>query len=366
VKLYTCSNCNNLLYFENSICLRCNNTVGFDANKLSLVTVRPADSKIYVDVNDAKNTYRFCANAAQHTCNWLIPLNENALFCKACALNRIIPALTSWQNIKRWQRIEQAKHRLVYSLFRLCLPVKNKTNGSEEGIAFEFMADVSPKERVITGHLKGTITLNIEEADETERTRNKSDLGEKYRTLLGHFRHETGHYYWDLLIKNNTAALNKFRQLFGDERKNYTRSLEAYYNTGAFANWNEYFISPYASSHAWEDWSETWAHYMLMMDTLETAFYFGIGIHPGKDEKKEINTDIIYDPYTISDFDIIIKMWLPFTFAANSLNRSMGYTDFYPFVISPAVKIKLQFIHNTCSSYRDSMKGQNILNKAIP
>ncbi len=356
MKLYTCSSCSNLLYFENSICLRCNNTVGFDAAKLSMVTLVSNGSKIFTDISDQKNKYRFCANSTQNTCNWLIPVNETSIFCKACELNKIIPALTNWQNIERWKRIELAKHRLIYSLFRLHLPVKSKISDNEKGIAFEFMADVSPAERVITGHLNGTITLNIEEADETERTRNKLDLGEKYRTLLGHFRHETGHYYWDLLIKDNEKATKKYRELFGDERKDYLQSLGSYYNTGAFTNWNERFISPYASSHSWEDWSETWSHYLLMMDTLETAYYFGIGIHPDKSQKKDINTDINFDPYTINDFDLIIKMWLPFTFAANSLNRSMGYTDFYPFVISPAVKLKLQFIHDTCKLYANNNK----------
>ena len=162
MKLYTCSNCNNLLYFENSICLYCNNTVGFDVNNLSLKTLSSNNSPVFTDLNNQQNTYKFCANATQHTCNWLIPAQQQFPFCKACELNRIIPALTSWQNIERWKRIELAKHRLIYSLFRLGLPVKSKIKEEDEGIAFEFMADVSPAERVITGHYKGVITLNIE------------------------------------------------------------------------------------------------------------------------------------------------------------------------------------------------------------
>jgi hypothetical protein len=355
MKLYTCSNCNNLLYFENSICLYCNNNVGFDSDKLSLVTLSANYSGVFTDLGNPQNAYRFCANAAQHTCNWLIPINDNSFYCKACELNKIIPALTSQDNIDRWNRIELAKHRLMYSLFRLRLPVKRKVGDSEEGIAFEFMADVSPEKRVITGHYKGTITLNIEEADEKERIRNKLDLGEKYRTLLGHFRHEIGHYYWDVLIKDNTPALNIYRQLFGDDRNLYSQSLDMYYRASPFTNWNDRFISPYATSHPWEDWAESWSHYMLMMDTLETAYYFGIGIHPDKVWEKEINTDINFDPYTIDDFDAIMKMWLPFTFATNSLNRSMGYADFYPFVISPGVNMKLRFIHDTCKVYRNNL-----------
>jgi hypothetical protein len=311
-----------------------------------MVTLLPADTATYTEINKPENVYRFCANAAEATCNWLLPANETSLYCRACELNRIIPALTSQQNIERWKKIEVAKHRLVYSLFRLHLPVSSKKNSTDEGIAFEFMADVSPEKRVITGHDEGVITLNIEEADDAERTKNKLDLGERYRTLLGHFRHEIGHYYWDVLIKNNDS-IKKFRELFGDEQKDYALALKNYYETGAPVNWADNFISPYATSHPWEDWAETWSHYMHLMDTLETAYYFRIGIHPG-DEEKQMNTDINLDSYNINDFETIMKMWIPFTFAANSLNRSMGYADFYPFVISPAIKQKLQFIHEIC------------------
>jgi hypothetical protein len=192
------------------------------------------------------------------------------------------------------------------------------------------------------------ITLNIDEADEAARVRHKLDLGEKYRTLLGHFRHEIGHYYWELLIKNSDT-LEKYRLLFGDEEADYPKALEAYYKTGAPSDWSEHFISPYATSHPWEDWAETWAHYLHMMDTLETAFSFGIRIQPDMvQDTKAIQASIQQDPYDMTDFSQIIKWWLPLTFAVNSLNRSMGHSDFYPFVISEPVVKKLQFIHELC------------------
>jgi hypothetical protein len=232
---------------------------------------------------------------------------------------------------------------------RLGLPVESKKNKDGPGIAFDFMADVSPDQRVITGHDEGTITLNIEEADEAERVRNKSDLGEKYRTLLGHFRHEIGHYYWDLLIRDNP---DPFRCLFGDDRKDYGIALKMYYDTGPPSDWSERFISPYASSHPWEDWAETWAHYMHLMDTLETAYAFGLGIHPGL--MQTMDADMRNDPYVVKDFSRIVATWIPLTFAVNSLNRSMGHNDFYPFVISPPVVEKLRFIHEAAGAGRAS------------
>lgn len=342
MKIYTCANCNNQLYFENSTCLACKHPVGFEAGKFEMVTLDNHPNG-YSPLNNKNELFRFCSNAKLGTCNWLIPVSQSSPFCIACGLNRTIPSLSDNRNQGKWQRIEIAKHRLIYSLLRLHLPVKPKINDNEtEGITFDFIADNSSKERVLTGHDNGIITLNIEEADEGVRTRHKLDLGEKYRTLLGHFRHEIGHYYWEVLIRNSTL-LEKFRLLFGDEQKDYGQSLETYYNTETASNWNEYFISPYASSHPWEDWAESWAHYMHMMDTLETAWLFGVGInHPG------IQSSVVADPYLTQDFNAIAERWFPLTFAVNNLNRSMGQSDFYPFIIAARVIEKLGFIHEVC------------------
>ena len=347
MKVYTCGKCNNLVYFENNICLSCGHTLGFDADNLELITLTSKGTGVYTDLSQ-NSRYRFCQNAGFGTCNWLIPIQYTNTFCLACLLNRTIPSLLD-HNLERWKRSEAAKHRLVYSLLRLKLPIDPKQNEqSESGLVFDFLADVSPEKRVMTGHDNGVITLNIEEADEAERVRNKLDLGEKYRTLLGHFRHEIGHYYWDVLIKNNTQA-DRFSKLFGNENQDYAKALQTYYVNGPPIDWSDHFISQYASSHPWEDWAETWSHYMHLMDTLETAYYFGLHVNPGKQTSvKNLRTEINHDPYTIENFSIVINSWLPLTFAVNSLNRSMGHMDFYPFVIAPDVIHKLQFIHEVC------------------
>jgi hypothetical protein len=384
MKVYICGNCQQPLYFENSVCLSCQHPVGFDAAKLSMITLEkeeaisiplPAKEKAavtpkkeknmtpsgtggnppeqetvtpYSDITNRKVMYKFCQNANFASCNWLIPIKQSSPFCPACQLNRVIPSLSDPKLLARWQRIEVAKHRLVYSLFRLRLPVAPKETKDGDGIAFDFMAQLSGQPRIMTGHANGVITLNIEEADEAERARNKLDLGEKYRTLLGHFRHEIGHYYWDLLISGGPLQ-DDFRKLFGDEQKDYGEALKTYYQNGAPQNWTDNFISPYSSAHPWEDWAETWAHYMHLMDTLETAYSFGISIHPAKVE--ELDANISKDPYEDKKFQRIIDRWLPLTFAVNSLNRSMGHSDFYPFVISSVVVEKLRFIHETVKNY---------------
>ena len=348
MKLYSCSNCNNLIYFENSICLNCNFSLGFNASTLSMITLKTENNGQFSNISNGAERYKYCKNADYSTCNWLVSPDQISPFCHACELNRVIPDLTHPDNLKRWKKIEAAKHRLVYTLLRLKLPVVRKIGNEETGIAFDFLTENSSTLKVLTGHDNGTITLNTDEADEAERVRHKEDLGERYRTLLGHFRHEIGHYYWDVLIRDS-VHINSYRSLFGDEQNDYSLSLENHYKNGAPPNWNENFISAYATSHSWEDWAETWAHYLHMMDTLETAFSFGIRIQPAINvDRKGFEANIIIDPYEISDFMQLFNSWLPLTFAVNNLNRSMGYADFYPFVIPAPVVNKLRFIHDLC------------------
>lgn len=355
MKIFTCTNCQNLLYFENSQCLKCGCTVGFDETRVDMVSLIGDPTNGYTETggNNFRN-YRFCRNAAFGTCNWLLAEGHNNEFCIGCNLNRTIPALISDENQALWKRIEIAKHRLIYSLLRLRLPIERKMEGSDIGIVFDFLGDDYTGNPVMTGHDNGVITLNIAEADEIKRVSNKVELGERYRTLLGHFRHEIGHYYWDVLMQYDQDDLLSFRNIFGDETKDYPEALKYYYENGTSANWIESFISPYATSHPWEDWAETWAHYLHIMDTLETAMNFGIGIDPKKNINVETSLEVETnkDPYSIRDFQKIIDMWLPLTFALNSLNRSMGQSDFYPFFVSQPLIEKLKFIHALCGRRR--------------
>jgi hypothetical protein len=350
MKLFVCSNCLNTLYFENAVCLQCQHPLGFISDRTSLIALEFMPGNDYSAMDNHSAFYRYCANAAQGTCNWLLPSGDSAAFCPACDLNRTIPTLTNAGNQAKWKRIEIAKHRLIYSLLRLRLPFMSKQADEEKGLAFDFVADLALDQRVLTGHNHGVITLNIDEADEAQRIRHKLDLGERYRTLLGHFRHEIGHYYWERLIQN-TSAISEYRRLFGNEEQDYDDALKSYYQNGPPPDWSSRFISPYASSHPWEDWSETWAHYFHLMDTMETAYNFGIGVHPVRKDQ-ELEAQFNRDPYTLIDFHQVIKEWTPLSIAINNLSRSMGYEDFYPFVISDIVSNKLAFIHRVCCPFR--------------
>ena len=341
MQLFKCTNCFQPIYFENIFCGNCGRSLGFLTDSMHPVAFDPG----YL--------YQYCANHAHDNCNWLVPEDGYSAFCKACELNRTIPDLSNPDYVVRWKKLEIAKHRLVYSLLRMRLPLFSKTVDDEKGLAFDFVADQSSAtdKKILTGYEKGLITINIAEADDIEREMVRRSMQEVYRTLLGHFRHEIGHYYWERLIEG-TDRTPAFRQLFGDERIDYEEALKNYYQSGAPANWNEYYISAYASSHPWEDWAESWAHYMHIIDTLETAYSFGLSVDPlisGSSE--DLKADIKTDPYHINDFETIISYWLPLTFAMNSLNRSMGLNDTYPFVISNPVKEKMKFIHQVIQSH---------------
>lgn len=289
-----------------------------------------------------------CANYAQHAvCNWMVHAADDRPFCPACRLNRTIPDLAVEGNIDLWRSLETEKHRLIYSLLRLGLPVVGQDE-DPGGLAFDFLTDTespfSERGKVLTGHADGLITINIKEADPAERERMRGKLNEPYRTTLGHFRHESGHYYWNRLIRG-TPWLEECRRLFGDDTLDYGEALERHYRNGAPAGWQERFISSYATMHPWEDWAETWAHYLHIVDTLETAWQFGIGSRPkvGDDAREAVRHDL--DPYREANINTLVDHWLPLTFALNSLNRSVGHAHAYPFVLSPVAIEKLGFVH---------------------
>jgi hypothetical protein len=340
MKLFECQHCGQPLYFENTRCESCGHKLGYLSDR-ETITALEEDGDAFRALAEPSGRYRYCANAQYEVCNWLVPAGGDA-YCAACRHNRTIPDQSVSENLINWRKIEIAKHRLFYTLLRLRLPLATKQE-DPNGLAFDFIA-ASGRGPLMTGHANGLITINLSEADDAERERQRKNLAEPYRTLLGHFRHEIAHYYWDRLIKDS-PSLPEFRQLFGDERQDYTQALQANYRNGPAANWPEHYVSAYASSHPWEDFAETWAHYFHMVDTLETANAFGMRVRPRVSMGADLATSIDFDPH-LADMERIIDSWLPLTFAMNSINRSMGQADLYPFVLAPPAIVKLSFVHH--------------------
>ncbi len=349
MKLFECQHCGQLLYFENTRCERCRRALGYLPDRTLLTALTPEDGDRWRSSAAPEQAFRFCANAAHDACNWLLPADRAETYCRACQLNRTIPHLETPGNLLRWQRLESAKHRLVYGLLRLGLPLAGRIADPQAGLAFDFLADSGlafrENPQAMTGHSQGLITINIAEADDAERERHRQDMAEPYRTLLGHFRHEIGHYYWERLVRGS-PRLEPFRALFSDERQDYGARLEQHYAAGPPPDWSQRFVSAYAGAHPWEDWAETWAHYLHIVDTLETANAFGLRVQPNAGRDPALTMIADFDSYREVDFAALVRAWLPLTYALNSLNHSMGQAAFYPFVLVPPVMEKLRFIHD--------------------
>lgn len=340
---FHCAHCGLIIFFENDRCLKCGHELGFSPPVMDMQALEKTDGEQWRPVGKgaSEKIHRRCANGQQYRiCNWLVPADDANPWCVACRLNEIIPDLADPKNLPRWSKLELAKRRCIYTFLKLGLPLESGPYGKQAPLRFRFLQD-KENEPVKTGHENGVITINIAEADEDERERRRLTLHEPYRTLVGHLRHESGHYYWDRLVANS-PRLVEFRKWFGDEAADYGEALKNYYQQGPPADWAAKTVTAYASSHPWEDWAETWAHYLHIIDTLESAASFGLGMsepaaaHPG------------YLPIEYGykmDFDQLLAEWTPLTTALNTINRSMGLSDLYPFVIPPPVVDKLRFIH---------------------
>src|SRR3954451_1478031 len=346
MKLFECQNCGQPLYFENTTCESCGLRLGYLPERALVTALEEADGLLRALAAPGER-YQFCANARHNVCNWLVNCDQAEVFCAACRHNRTIPDLTNSENLLHWRKIEFAKPRLFYTLLRLRLPLATRLE-DPNGLAFDFLSNpigaAAAHSRVLTGHASGLITLNVAEADDPERERQRKSMAEPYRTLLGHFRHEIAHYYWDRLV-GDAPDIEAVRQLFGDERQDYGGALQRHHANAPPPDWQERVVTTYASTHPWEDWAETWAHYFHMVDTLETASAFGMRVRPRVTKGADLSTAIDFDPHSAA-LDRIVDSWLPLTFAVNSINRSMGIADLFPFVLAPPVIVKLSFIHD--------------------
>lgn len=382
--------CSRPIFFRNSFCLACKTPLGYEPHVGKLWPLKPGPIQntwvpyvIATDTPEEVETktphdrpaplFARCSNFNTPAgCNWLVDAEPDGSvvkpMCIACRLNRVIPDLTVPENQVLWRRIETAKRRMVSSLVRLGLPVKSKVSeDTAQGVAFDFLSPQAIGGQVLTGHDDGLITLNVDEADDAKREAIRHQMHEPYRTLLGHLRHEIGHYYWDRLIPN-TRWHQPFKSVFGDEVVDYAMALQKHYQNGAVADWSQRFVSAYASSHPWEDWAETWAHYLHMLDTLDTALSFGLDAD---------NVDIDYEAFTTAElfaaddpggesFLAFMNGWIRLTGVLNELSRSMGEHDFYPFILSKAAVRKLHFVHMVVKDSRVAPELPATVPGAIP
>jgi hypothetical protein len=327
MRAFTCPCCGGLLFFENSECLACSTPVGYDRASADFVVATPETR---------------CSNATIAACNWIAP---DGGLCDCCALTRTRPNDGDGPGMVAFARAEAAARRLLFQLDDLRLPVRGRDEDPVRGLAFDLLSSATGP--VTTGHADGVVTIDLAEGDDGHREALRVRLAEPYRTLLGHFRHEVGHYYWMRLVEGR-PALAVFRALFGDERADYAEALAVHYDSEPAEDWEETHVSVYATAHPWEDWAETFAHYLHIRDALQTASAFGVVVAgPEVDAPPDPDAPLASVPLDSErDFDEIINAWLPLTYALNAVNRSMGKDDLYPFVLSPTVLEKLRLVHS--------------------
>ena len=337
------------MFFENTQCVHCGHLLAFlpDLRIVgSLDPVEGEDDRWRSPLPRATGTYRLCRNyRVEQVCNWALDPGDTEELCRSCRLTRTVPDLTVDGHRSAWYQLEVAKRRLVYTLVALNLPFTS--------LAFEFLADAGTDgPPVLTGHAGGVITISVAEADDAERERRRQALREPYRTLLGHMRHESGHYFWTHLVEPDADRLAECRALFGDDREEYAAALQRHYEGGPPAGWQEQFVTAYASAHPWEDWAETWAHYLHMTDTLEIAAACGMSLRPRRTDEPTLSPVPPDVARPGSCFDVLLASWHPLTYVLNNLNRGLGLPDPYPFVLSPRAIAKLRFVHETIAAVR--------------
>lgn len=362
MKTFHCTHCQSLVFFENTLCLNCGHGLAYLPDREEMVALNGVEGLPRLPLNEdasVDESYKLCANYTDNdVCNWVIRRDDPQVLCHSCRLTHTIPNLTEPGSKEAWAKLETAKRRLIYALLRLNLPVYGKAEDAASGLEFRFLSDTTSsfgdRSRVLTGHDNGLITINVAEADDVYRETQRLQHNEPYRTLLGHFRHEIGHYYWDRLIAGGDR-LEEFRRLFGDERADYQAALARHYEAGPPANWADDFISAYATTHPWEDWAESWAHVMHMIDAIETAHFVGMSVRPARADEPELPKPIDPTKTGVRDFDRLIDEWRTLTYVLNNLTRGLGLADAYPFVLSSTIVDKLRFVCEAIGHGRDEI-----------
>jgi hypothetical protein len=315
MRIFTCPDSGEALFFQNIACAS-GTEVAYDPDQGVFVT-----------------EFTPCANRAPIACNWMAE-GEGGL-CRACAMTEVIPDTSTPQNRALWSEAELAKRWVLANLTRW-----GWFTEADEGRrpVFKLLSEqtASGEAPVTMGHADGVVTINVTEADPAERVRRRVELGEPLRTMIGHFRHELGHFFFQRLSER-PGFVEAFRATFGDERSDYAAALQRHYAEGAPAGWQQTHISAYSTAHPHEDWAECFAHLLHLADIVDSFVASGL--------RSDDAPATDYDPYAERNADRLITFGAELGIALNHVNRSMGLVDIYPFVLTPPIRAKLAFVH---------------------
>ncbi len=360
---FSCATCGNTTYFENRNCLNCGARLGFVADTQSLEALAPGAGDTWGLASGSTGRFRLCQNAKVDVCNWVVEADSPDTFCRACRHNRMVPSANLPETLAHWRAIGAAQRHLFYSFLKWNLPAPTRQENPTGGLVFDFLEDRrlpdGTIEKPMTGHDEGLITIRAAEADDAERETLRAKMHEPYRTMLGHFRHETGHFIWNQLVRDG-GLIAECRAVFGDDSLDYGQALERHYKDGPPSDWQKRFISEYASSHPWEDFAETFAHCLHIVDTLEMARSHAMRLSACGATPEEI----AIDPYRETEFETLANLWVPLSITMNSLHHSMGERPLYPFILTPAVRAKLRFVHRVITRQVRGVAQDNTAKKS--
>jgi hypothetical protein len=335
MRIFRCDHCAAIVPFAASECGRCGVALGYVPDDRRLRELSAVESTATFLVPGHEAAMWRCLNAAWG-CNWMLPAGGDSVWCRSCELTRGRPDVDRQDSIEAWMTAEAAKRRLVHELDALALPMEPRSDEAPDGLAFDLVH--VPGETGVTGHRDGIVTLDLAEADDRHREAVRRQFDEPFRTVIGHLRHEIGHHYWNRLV-GQTDHLAHFRRLFGDERVDYGNALDAHYAT-LDGGWDEQrFVTSYAAAHPLEDWAESFAHYLHIVDATDTAAAHDL--LPG--------TRVAFDldePCPSPEFAEILAMWQPIADAVNDIAASLGVPAVYPFAPTGIVADKLAFVHH--------------------
>jgi hypothetical protein len=323
MRLLSCPVCQQQVYFDNTVCLNCSSEVAFAPDLLQMVAVG--------------GSHRNCVQRlTPEACNWAIEPTDPIERCRSCRLTGA-DSVVGADALRA--RAEAAKRRVLYTLLQLGVPFAPKfADDDMKGLRFVWTLP-DPGTPIFTGHKDGTIVLNLNEADDAHREATRVSFGEPQRTVLGHLRHELSHFLFQRFV-DGWPELTTFRDIFGDERADYTAALQQHYEQGPRADWQQFFVSAYASSHPWEDWAETCAHYLLMVEAVDTAAAWGLQLSLAGGEHVHPDRTAATAPVE----RLVIDHWLPMARFLNAMSRSLGLPDSYPYLLPPPVLGKLRFV----------------------
>jgi hypothetical protein len=341
MRLFHCERCGHVVPFAALRCVTCDASLGYVSENRTIRRLHDTTVPAVYEIDGQEQRVWRCLNSAWG-CNWLVPASSDTEWCRSCRLTRGRPDDARPVAIEAWMVAEAAKRRLLYQLDELSLPVEIRSEGAPDGLVFDLVH--LPGEGGITGHLDGIVTLDLAETDDRHRDDLRRQLGEPFRTVIGHLRHEIGHHYWGRLV-GQTDHLASFRRLFGDERRDYRSAVEQHY-AGKTEAWDHTrFVTAYAMSHPLEDWAETFAHYLHIIDATDTAIAYHL-VHNDR------VGGVVADP-SRAGFDAMLDAWRPINAAVNAIAESLGAPAVYPFEPEGVVVDKLAFVHQQISAHTE-------------